>query len=126
MVGVFYGGMLYGKGQNQTPANRAGGAAYAGTRTGGAGGGFGSATIGQILSKDNTSITVSIRAGGSKIIFLDNTTPITKQANGAMSDLAVGTNVSVVGTTNTDGSISAQSIQIRPNMGTSGVMIPAK
>jgi hypothetical protein len=119
LVGVFYGGMLYGKGQNQTPANGTGGATFAGARTRGAGS-FGGATVGQIISEDSSSITVALPAGGSKIVFLDNTTPITKQASGKMSDLTIGTNVSVVGTANTDGSVSAQAIQIRPNMGANG------
>jgi len=124
LAGVFYGGMLYGK--TQTKALTTGqNAAFAG-RTRGAGGAFGGATIGQIISKDATSITISLQSGGSKIIFLDSSTPITKQATGTMSDLAVSTNVVVTGTTNTDGSISAQSIQIRPNTGTAGLMIPAK
>ena len=119
LVGVFYGGVVYGK--SQTPAKSAQALStgnFAG-RTRGAGG-FGGATIGQIISEDSTSMTVAISGGGSKIVFLDNTTPITKQASGKMSDLAIGTSVSVVGTANTDGSISAQSIQIRPNIPTGG------
>lgn len=115
LIGAFYGGMVYGKSQTSTPT----GTAYAGARTRGAGGAtgsFGGATIGQIISKDATSITVTLTAGGSKIIFLDNTTPITKQTSGTMSDLTIGTNVMVTGTANTDGSVSAQSVQIRPNM----------
>ena len=115
LVIVFYVGVSFGKGQTSTSTSAAA-TAYGGARTRGAGG-FGGATIGQIISKDATSITVAIASGGSKIIFLDNTTPITKQVSGTMTDLAVGTNVMVTGTANTDGSESAQSIQIRPNMG---------
>jgi hypothetical protein len=126
LVGVFFGGAAYGKGQatTTTTANATGFAAYAGMR-GTRGGSFGGgATIGQIISKDATSITVqlitpvggttSTTPVGSKIILVDSSTPITKEVNGSMSDLAVGTNVSVTGTTNTDGSVSAKSIQIRP------------
>ena len=78
----------------------------------------GGATMGQIISKDATSITVSIPTGGSKIILLDSSTPINKQTAGTLADLTVGTEVSVTGTTNTDGSITAQSVQIRPKMQT--------
>jgi hypothetical protein len=117
LAGVFYGGMVYGKGQTATSANTASiGFAGARTRSAGGTGGFGGATIGQIISKDATSITVSLAAGGSKIIFLDNTTPITKQTNGTLSDLIIGTNVMVTGTANTDGSVSATAVQIRPNV----------
>jgi len=129
LVGVFYGGMTYG-GNNVRAAlsSRSQGAGNFAGRMGGtrsAGGFIG----GQIIAKDATSITVQLMASGpagtgsgaatpaqagSKIIFLDSNTNITKQASGTLADLAVGTNVSVTGTPNTDGSINAQTVQIRP------------
>ncbi len=52
LVGVFFGGVSYGKGQTaSTTATTGAAAAYAGARTRGAGG-FGGATIGQILSEN--------------------------------------------------------------------------
>lgn len=136
LVAVFYGGVSYGK--SQTPASATGATAYSGMRggrgTGGFGGFGGSAgggfTSGQIISKDATSITVQLAAPaggatgatspvGSKIVLLGNSTKITKSVAGTMSDLSVGTQVSVTGTTDTNsGSISAQTIQIRPSMPT--------
>jgi len=113
LVGVFFGGMAYGNGQ--TASKTAAGAAFTGARTRGVGG-FGGATIGQILSENAQSVTIALPSGGSEIIFLDNTTPITKQVSGTMSDLAVGTTISVTGTANADGSVSAQAIQIRSAM----------
>lgn len=113
LVGVFFGGVSYGKGQTSSKTATAGATAFAGARTRGTGG-FGGATIGQILSENAQSVTIALPSGGSEIVFLDNTTPITKQVSGTMSDLTVGTTVSVMGTANEDGSVSAQSIQIRP------------
>jgi len=129
LVGVFFGGVSYGKSQTTAPiANTAGFAAYAGAR-GTRGGSFGGgATIGKIISKDATSITVQLMTPGgsatsttpvgSKIVLLDSSTPITKEVSGSLSDLTVGTNVSITGTANTDGSVSAKTIQIRPNIPT--------
>ena len=118
---VFYGGMVYGKSQIPARGTQAfgqnGATGARGTR------GMGGFTTGKIISKDANSITVqlitggsgSTTQGGSKIIFLSTSTTITKSVNGTIADLAIGTQVSVTGTANTDGSENAQSVQIRPN-----------
>jgi hypothetical protein len=112
LIGVFYCGMVYGK--SIKPAGTAGLQAFGGARgtRGGGGGGF---TTGEILSKDDKSITLKLMNGGSKIIFLDANTKISKSVSGSTADLSVGTQVSVMGAANTDGSVNAQSVQIRPN-----------
>jgi len=111
--GAFYGGMVYGKSQNVMPNFAAGDfQSLRGNRTGNAGGGF---TSGDILSKDASSITVQLpNNGGSKIIFYSDTTQINKTASGSADDLATGISITATGTTNADGSITAQTIQIRP------------
>ena len=113
--GAFYLGVQNGKNSATAAATtaRSGFTRGAGglARTGATGGGF---TGGQILSKDATSLTVGVQGGGSKIVFFSNSTPITKTVSGSVSDLTVGTNISVIGTTNSDSSESATNIQIRP------------
>jgi hypothetical protein len=99
----------FGQGQfgqeNRTGAN----GANAARRTNG--GGF---VNGQVIAKDDKSITIKSQDGGSKIVFLSGSTQISKSASGTISDLSNNTNVLVNGTTNTDGSITATFIQIRP------------
>ncbi len=128
---AFYGGMKYGQsnvltgsGQgaiagfaNLTPEQRQQrlqqmGAGAAGAQFGSRGNG-GDAN-GEIIAKDDKSITLKLRDGGSKIIFYSANTEIGKFASGIASDLEIGKTVSINGKTNSDGSISAQSIQIRP------------
>lgn len=112
--GAFYGGMVYGKSQNArsfSSTNFQG--VRNGTRTGGTvGAGF---ISGDIISKDNTSITLQLpNNGGSKIIFYSDATQISKFASGTSADFVTGTAVNITGTTNSDGSVIAQSVQIRP------------
>ena len=113
--GSFYWGMSYGKTQSASSATALR-ASFAGRtgRTGTTGGGF---VSGSIISSDATSITLQLpNNAGSKIVLYSSTTQINKMVSGSASDLTNGTNVSITGTTNSDGSVTAQSIQIRPAM----------
>lgn len=122
--GAFYGGMKYAQGASVNTRDSFGNISSAprqalfqqnggiqGTGRGMRnGGGFSS---GQIISKDDKSITLKLKNGGSEIVFLTPETPVLKTTEGAQSDLTIGTNVVVTGTANQDGSISAQSVQLR-------------
>jgi len=71
---------------------------------------------GEIISKDDKSITIKLRDGGSKIIFLSDSTKITKQADGSSDDFEVGKSIMVGGKQNSDGSITADTIQLNPQI----------
>jgi cytochrome c biogenesis protein ResB len=115
--GAFYGGMKYAENKVQSGRQQRiqqFGGAGTGFRNGESGnriaGGFAS---GEILSKDDISIAIKMRDGGSKIIFYSDSTEVDKFVNGVTSDLEIGKNVSVIGSENSDGSITAQAIQLR-------------
>src|SRR4029077_14482427 len=95
-----------------------------GVRGGARGTGGGGFVAGTLVSKDATSVTIqlggpnasSTNAGatGSKIVLYNGSTQIGKFDTGTSDDLKVGDMVTVQGSTNSDGSITAQMIQIRP------------
>lgn len=114
--GSFYGGMAYAKGKQPVRGGnfigQFGGAGVAGAnRTGLRTGGF---TAGQILSKDAMGITIEMQDGSTKIVLIGSSTQIIKTATSSANDLVIGTDVTVTGSANSDGSITAQSVQIRP------------
>ncbi len=130
----FLGGMKYEQGkapnyQNLSQVDRqqifqqggAGGNSIRGARNGaggniprnGAGANMNSVN-GEVISKDDESITVKLNDGGSKIVFFSDKTNVSKIAIGTQADVAVGEQVMVSGTVNSDGSVNAAMIQIRP------------
>ncbi len=125
---MFFVGMTYGKSVSSSTALSGAGAnrnfrnGAGGVRTGGNknAGGF---VNGDIIAKDEKSITVNLQNAGSKIIFYSTSTKIMKAATGNSADLQIGEMVSVNGDTNPDGSINAQTLQLRAPSSTPGSFI---
>lgn len=69
---------------------------------------------GEIISADEKSITVKLQDGSSKIIILSGKTQISTAQTVDRSSLKTGETVSVFGTENNDGSVTAQNIQLNP------------
>ena len=110
----FYGGTKYtsstGTDNGRNPRNFQGGQQSG--RRGGMGN-TGNLTTGKILTKDDKSITVELQNGGSRIVFFSGTTQISKSAEGTFTDLEIGKNILITGKMNTDGSMTAEMIQLR-------------
>jgi uncharacterized protein YneF (UPF0154 family) len=120
-VGGFFGGMKYGESQalkNLTPEKmreifqQRGGQFFAQNQSQRqrAGQNF---LSGQVISKDEKSLTVKLPDGSTKIIFLSQSTQILKATEGSIDDLQVGKEILVTGNQNADGSLTAKTIQIR-------------
>jgi hypothetical protein len=60
------------------------------------------------------SLTVKMTDGSTKIVVLSTSTAFMQSTKAALSDIKTGDTVNVVGTANSDGSVTAQDIQINP------------
>lgn len=111
--GGFFAGMKYQ--QSKTPSFNRQFANGQGQRAGGNANrnGFRS-TNGEIISSDDKSITVKLADGSGRIVLFSDKTQINKAAIATKDDLKVGEKVAVFGTDNTDGSVTAQNIQLNP------------
>ncbi len=115
--GGFFGGMMYQKNQTSslgvtgTNGSRQGGN-FAG-RLGGQNSNF-RPVRGQVLNMDNNSLTVKMSDGSTKIVVLSSSTSFVQSTKAALSDVKTGDTVNVVGTQNSDGSVTAQDVQINP------------
>ena len=121
--GTFYGGMKYGQSKNplsnlsrqnfqnlsseqrqQLQAN-AGGNFQRGAGT--------NLLNGEVIVKDEQSLTLKMPDGGSKIVFFSGSTKILKTTDGSIDDIGIGEQIMVSGEQNSDGSYIAQTIQER-------------
>lgn len=112
---LYPGQMMFGGGNTaygQAGQRTAGGAqgAFRMAR-GGSGGGL---INGTLIKKDDTSMTVKLADGSTKLILVTSSTKALKMADTPLSDFTEGSNIMVSGTTNSDGSITAQTVQTRP------------
>ncbi len=69
---------------------------------------------GSLLKKDATSMTVQTRDGSTKLILVTSSTKAMQMADTTIDQFNQGSNVMVNGTANSDGSITAQTVQLMP------------
>jgi len=115
-AGAFFGGMKYQQ-STQTGSSRQFQAGQ-GQRLGMMGQGAGRNNLrpvsGDIISTGDNSITVKLSDGSTKIVLLSSSTVLDKTSTASKSDLKVGEKVAAFGQANSDGSITAQNIQLNP------------
>lgn len=120
VTAAFFGGIKYDQFQNG--GQKFVGAYGQGRGTNGMGGananrgGGKNGAMGEILSMDDKSVTLKLPNGGSRIVLLSEKTQVMKSITGSKTDLKIGLNLIVNGVTNTDGSVTADTIQIRPEV----------
>ncbi|MEJ0054148.1 MAG: DUF5666 domain-containing protein [bacterium] len=108
----FYSGIAYAGGHGPARGGMAPGN-FAGGMRGGFAGRSGLVS-GTVLSKDAGSITIRMMNGSTRIVLTSASTTVAKSAPGSLADVAAGENVSVSGTANSDGSLTADSLELRP------------
>ncbi|NTU98831.1 hypothetical protein HGA64_02390 [Candidatus Falkowbacteria bacterium] len=117
----FYGGTKFAASKQASPLGVRG-ANFQGMRNGFTGangqgrGANGGIVNGEVIKQDSNSITVKLRDGGSKTVYLSDTTTVSKSVDGSKKDVQTGSNVMVIGKASSDGSVIADSVQIRPNL----------
>ncbi len=119
----FFGGFEFKNYQNQkarsafTTGGSNGAQRYMGTGRADSTNGMmnrGGIVTGSILSMDDKSITVKLADGSTKIILFSGSTTYSNTVTAKVTDLKVGSEISTFGATNSDGSITATSVQINP------------
>ncbi len=124
--GAFYGGMKYqqSKGsfgnfsrqnlqnlseeQRQQLQANIGGSFQRGS--GGAGSNF---LNGEVIAKDEQSLTLKMPDGSSKIVFFSTSTTVSEMTEGSINDIEIGKQIMITGQQNSDGSYTAKTIQER-------------
>jgi len=114
--GGFFGGMAYQKTKSVLSTGRINNFDRNGSPQNGRFRMGGGQILGDIISSDDKSITVKLADGSSKIVLISSTTNINKAATATIADFKVGERVAAFGVTNSDGSVTAQNIQLNPIM----------
>jgi hypothetical protein len=112
LIIVFLAGLFFGRGTANTSSINS--KEFSSSTRGSIGmrsftGGFAN---GKIESKENQRITLQLPNGNSEIVFYSSSTQVIKPSQASLNDVSVGTQVMIGGTQNSDGSLTAQSIQI--------------
>jgi len=123
--GAFFGGMKYGQSKNpfsnfsrqdfQNLSSEQRQQLFQGNIGGSFQRGAGSNFLnGEVIAKDENTLTLKMPDGGSKIVFFSGSTKILKTTDGSIDDIGAGEQIMVSGEQNSDGSYTAKTIQLSP------------
>lgn len=116
-AGGFFAGMKYQQSLRGTGTKQFGNARRFGTGLNGGPGGIANRfrpVAGDIIASDANSITVKLPDGSSKIVIVSDKTMLNKAGTATRDELKIGEKVAVFGTDNSDGSVTAQNVQLNP------------
>jgi hypothetical protein len=122
-AGAFYGGMKYE--QSKSPSSKFSSQNFQNLSQeqrqqllqGRTGRGIGANFLsGEIISKDEKSLTLKLPDGSTKIVFFSGSTQISKATEGTIDDIEIGKQIMVSGEQNSDGSYTAKTIQLSPRV----------
>ncbi|MDR3571486.1 MAG: DUF5666 domain-containing protein [Candidatus Pacebacteria bacterium] len=127
---VIFGGIGYYVGSTSTTgqATTVSGAGKTFVTRGAYGGGAGvGATIGTVIQTGSGTFTIQLPAStsstattGTKLVLVDNSTQVQELQSVPTSNIQTGQMVTVAGITNSDGSITASNVMIRPSTSRNG------
>ncbi len=69
---------------------------------------------GELLKMDKGSLSIKLRDGSLKLVLTTSSTEALKMVSSTLDTLKIGENVMVSGISNSDGSLTAQTVQVRP------------
>jgi hypothetical protein len=108
-IGIF-GGVLIGHATTSTTNASQTGRFARGAEGGFGGGAAGGFTAGTIVSVDGDTITLKTAAGATVKVKTGSSTTVTTSDSGAVSDLAAGDTIRVVGAADSSGNVTATSV----------------
>jgi uncharacterized protein (UPF0333 family) len=112
-VGCFFGGRATVSTTAKVPAGFPTNGSIPSGANGTRGNRAGNVVFGSIIANDGTSITVKTQDGSTKIVNFSGSTTISKSTTGSASDLTVGQEVTVSGSTDSaTGTVTASTISV--------------
>lgn len=123
--GSFWGGMTYAQNSQASSASSrfAASGSFAGrSGAGGFAGAGGGATAGTVVQVGTGSFTVQLpyststtATTGTKLVLVNSVTQVDELESVPVSNIQVGQSVTVTGTSNSDGSVTASTVMVRPS-----------